>query len=375
MAIDFAAEGLLDGIEDDTARQARLELLRDLEEKGFELEELRAAAAEGRLPVLQVEHALEGAVGRYTMAEVAEKSGLGLERFRALNRAVGLARPDPDERMFTDADIEGARNARLALEAGLPEADLLEVTRVTSRSAAAVAAAAFGSVGEAFARAGDTERDLGLRYAEATKALAPLLAQSIERMLLIHLRELARQTAVSEEQLSTGRLPEAQRISVCFADLVGFTRLGEQLQPEEIGALGLRLGELAGELAAPPVRLVKTIGDAVMLVSREPDPLLGAALDLVEAAASEGDEFPELRAGTACGPGLPRGGDWYGRPVNLASRVTGVARPSSVLATEELRDAVADEYDWSFAGKRRLKGVKDEVALFRVRRPGTRDAN
>ena len=59
---------------------------------------------------------------------------------------------------------------------------MLEITRVTSRSAAAVAAAAFGSVGEAFAAAGDTERDLGLRYAEATSALAPLLAESIERM-------------------------------------------------------------------------------------------------------------------------------------------------------------------------------------------------
>jgi adenylate cyclase len=374
VAIDFEAEGLLEGIEDGAPRQARLELLRDLEEKGFELEELRAAAAEGRLPLLQVEHALEGTVGRYTIAEVAEASGLGLERLKALNRAVGLARPDPDERAFTDADVEGARNARLALEAGLPEADMLEITRVTSRSAAAVAGAAFGSVGEAFTQAGDTERDLGLRYAEATSALAPLLAKSIERMVLIHLRELARQTVVTQEQLSTGRLPEAQEISVCFADLVGFTRLGEQLQPEEIGALGLRLGELAAELAAAPVRLVKTIGDAVMLVSREPDPLLGVALELVEAASSEGDEFPELRAGAAFGRGLPRGGDWYGRPVNLASRVTGVARPSSVLATEELREAAASDYDWSFAGKRKLKGVKDDVTLHRVRRAGTRDA-
>ena len=286
-----------------------------------------------------MEHALEGTTPRYTMAEVAEQSGLGLERFKALNRAVGLARPDPSRSARSRTPTSrGLATRGWPLEAGLPESDMLEITRVTSRSAAAVAAAAFGSVGEAFAQAGDTERDLGLRYAEATSALAPLLAQSIERMVLIHLRELARQTAVTQEQLSTGRLPEAQEISVCFADLVGFTRLGEQLRPEEIGALGERLGR-AGRQSwrRSPVRLVKTIGDAVMLVSREPDPLLGVALDLVDAAGAEGDEFPELRAGTALGPGLPRGGDWYGRPVNLASRVTGVARPSSVLATEELQ--------------------------------------
>jgi adenylate cyclase len=365
---DFEAEGLLEGVEGADTRRARLELLRELEEKGFALEDLRAAVQEGRLPLLAVEHALEGSVPHYTIAELAEKAGLTVEQMRAVNRAVGLARPDPDERVFTDADVVGARNARLAMEAGLPEADLLEITRVTSRSAAAVAAAAFRSVGEAFTQAGDTERDLGLRYAEATSALAPLLAQSIEQMLVIHLRELARQTAVTEEQLATGRLPGEQAISVCFADLVGFTKLGERLLPEEIGALAERLGELAVELAGPPVRLVKTIGDAVMLVSREPDPLVDAALDLVEAAETEGGNFPELRAGVARGPGLARGGDWYGRPVNLASRITGVARPSSVLASEELKDSVERDYAWSFAGKRRLKGVRGEVGLFRVRR-------
>lgn len=375
MASDFAAAGLLDGIGDEAAREARLELLRDLEEKGFGLEELRAAAAEGRLPLLQVEHALEGTTERYTMAEVAEKSGLALEQLRAVNRAVGLARPDPDDRAFTDIDVAGARNAHKALEAGLPEADLIEITRVNSRAAASVARAAFGAVGEAFSQAGDTERELALRYAEATRALTPLLAESLERMLLIHLRELARQAVVTEEHLSSGHLPGVAEISVCFADLVGFTRLGEELQPEEIGALGERLGALAADLAEPPVRLVKTIGDAAMLVSSDPDPLVHTALELVAAAEAEGGDFPQLRAGAAFGPGLPRAGDWYGRPVNLASRVTGVARRSSVLVTQELRDAVTDDYDWSFAGKRKLKGVKDEVALFRVRPAGTRQAS
>lgn len=372
MAIDFEAEGLLEGLNDQAARTARLGLLRDLEQKGFELDELRTAARDGRLPLLQVEYALEGTTKRYTAAEVAERSGLGPERLEAVNRAIGLARPDPEERAYTEADIEGARNARLALESGLPEADLIEVTRINSRSAAAVARAAFGAVGEAFAQAGDTEQDLALRYANATQALTPLLAASLERLLLVHLRELARQAVVTEEQLSTGRLPGAQEISVCFADLVGFTRLGEQLQPEEIGALGERLDELATEVSAPPVRLVKTIGDAAMLVSPQPDPLLNAALDLVAAAEAEGGDFPRLRAGAALGAGLPRAGDWYGRPVNLASRVTGVARPSSVLVTAEVRDAVAGEYSWSFAGRRKLKGVREEVALFRVRRAEAR---
>jgi adenylate cyclase len=90
-------------------------------------------------------------------------------------------------------------------------------------------------------------------------------------------------------------------------------------------------------------------------------------LDLVRAADDEGEDFPMLRAGVARGEAIGRGGDWYGRPVNVASRVTGVARAGSVLATEDVHDAVEDAFDWSFAGKKKLKGVKEPLPLFRAR--------
>jgi adenylate cyclase len=129
-----------------------------------------------------------------------------------------------------------------------------------------------------------------------------------------------------------------------------------------------RLGELGAGVAKRPVRLIKLIGDAAMLVSPEPSALLDAALELVAAGEAEGGDFPPLRAGVAYGAALNRGGDWYGRPVNLASRLTAVARPSSVLASQELRDVVGKEaYRWSFAGQRHLKGVRGETRLFRVR--------
>src|SRR5206468_4871250 len=130
-----------------------------------------------------------------------------------------------------------------------------------------------------------------------------------------------------------------------------------------------RLGVLASGVADPPVRLVKMIGDAAMLVSPDQDALLDAALQLVRNAESEGAGFPPLRAGLATGPALARAGDWYGRPVNLASRITGRARPGSVLVTAEVRDAAsAGEISYSFAGEKRIKGVRDPIPLFRVRR-------
>ena len=84
---------------------------------------------------------------------------------------------------------------------------------------------------------------------------------------------------------------------------------------------------------------------------------------------SEGEDFPLLRAGLSWGPALQRAGDWYGQPVNLASRITDFARPASVVADQAIRDAAEGDYAWSFAGNRRLKGIKGEVPLSRVRRP------
>jgi adenylate cyclase len=135
-----------------------------------------------------------------------------------------------------------------------------------------------------------------------------------------------------------------------------------------------RLADLARDVAAPPVRLVKTIGDAVMFVCVDPEPLLDAVLKLVEVTDTDND-FPRLRAGIAAGPAVSRAGDWFGSPVNVASRVTGVARPGAAVVAESVREAVGDAggFSWSFVGPRHLKGIKGEVKLFRVRRGESTD--
>jgi adenylate cyclase len=116
------------------------------------------------------------------------------------------------------------------------------------------------------------------------------------------------------------------------------------------------------------VQLAKTVGDAVMLVSRETDPLIDTALRLLQAADEEGPAFPQLRVGLAHGRAQGVSGDWFGSPVNQASRVTGVARAGSVLTTKAVRETAEREWRWSSAGERKLKGV-GPARLYRVRRP------
>jgi adenylate cyclase len=93
-----------------------------------------------------------------------------------------------------------------------------------------------------------------------------------------------------------------------------------------------------------------------------------AALRLVEAAEGEGEEFPRLRAGVARGHAVTQTGDYYGRCVNLASRITAIAKPDSVLVDQASKDAAHDRFEYSFAGERRLKGFDSRVKVFRVRR-------
>jgi adenylate cyclase len=224
-------------------------------------------------------------------------------------------------------------------------------------------------VGETFTEPGIDERELAMRYAAAARTMAPLLGETLLHAYRIHLREAIGQAVVTEAELAAGRITGSDDVTIAFADLVGFTSLGEQLEIEDIGRLTDRLFQLASDAARPPVRLVKMIGDAAMFASRDADAVLEAVAGLVEAGG--GDDLPSLRAGIARGQALSRSGDWYGRPVNLAARITSFARPDSVVVDQAVKDAIqaenGDGYRFSFAGRHRFKGIREETPVHRVR--------
>jgi adenylate cyclase len=367
-AIDFDAEGLLENLEGD-AREARLALLEDLADAGVPLEELRRAVKEDRLVLLPVELAFETDTERYTAKEIADGAGLDSDFLVRLLQALGAPIPDEEERVYGQADLEAAKRARMFLDAGLPEEGVLETSRIIGISMANLADANRDMVGDVFTEPGINERDLALRYAAAARTMLPPLGDTLLHAYRIHLREAISQAVITESELAAGRR-ESDEVTIAFADLVGFTRLGESLEIEAIGELTGRLFELASEAGRPPVRLVKMIGDAAMFASRETVPVLEAVLGLVEAAGTA--EIPSLRAGVARGHALGRGGDWYGRPVNLAARITGFARPDSVVVAQAVKESVratdGEGFDFSFAGERHFKGIRGEVPVHRVRR-------
>jgi adenylate cyclase len=220
---------------------------------------------------------------------------------------------------------------------------------------------------------GDTERDLALRFAAAAEHMLPVFEPTLLYALRAHMLEQIRRDVIGTAELARGELATSE-VAVCFADLVGFTKIGEQVETEELGLIAGRLDELATAVAEPPLRLVKLIGDAAMLVSSDAAAMLEAALRMVEAAEAEGDEFPGLRAGIAHGSVHIQGGDYYGRPVNLASRLTAIAKPGSVLVDAVAREAAGEAFAYSFAGEKRLKGFDSKAKLYRARRLSAEDA-
>jgi adenylate cyclase len=364
--IDFAAEGLLDGL-DDEQREERLALLQDLADSGVPLSELRRSTALGGVLLMPADRVIVGTV-RYTAAEVAELAGVDLDFLVDVRRAMGLPIPDVDEPTYTEMELESSKMIHVAREAGISDDEILDLLRVLGRGLAQAADTLRALPLKLVLKPGMSERELASQYAQAVSRLYPLLDPLMRNILALHLRHNTQAEVISALERSGGRLPGTREVAVCFADLVGFTRLGEEVPPDELGRLAARLEALALNVTEPPVRLVKTIGDAAMLASAEAEPLLDVALKLIDAANAEGEQFPQLRAGAALGMALPRAGDWFGRPVNLASRITSIARPGSLLAEREVREAVPESYAWSFAGERRLRGIREPVPLFRARR-------
>jgi adenylate cyclase len=363
-AVDYEAAGLLDGLEGED-RAARERLLDRLLEEGFTERELQEAVREDRLALLLVERVLGG---RYTARELEQRTGLPASQMLRIRRLLGLPEAAPDDPVFGEEEAEAAKSTRLFLDVGLSEEAIAEITRVLGEGMARLAATTSAAFVDAFLEPGDSEDEVAQRFAFVAEQLIPALDPVLVAAYKQHLGESVRRGMLSRAERESGEVGGAQEITVCFVDMVGFTRLGSQIDPQDLGTLASKLAELATDVTEPPVRLVKTIGDAAMFVSPEPAPLVSVALSLLEAV--EEAELPSLRAGVACGTALQRAGDYYGHAVNLASRVTGVARPGSVLCTKEVHDAATDEFDWSFARKHKLKGMSDPVPLYRARRLG-----
>lgn len=283
-----------------------------------------------------------------------------------------------DDGSYGDRDLQYARDLAVLVERFDPDT-LERALRMHVRAATAVAVNQLGLI-QADQRLagifGDTQPE-GLddmetleRFAEVLAEEAALLVPLTQRLLVEdHHETLVRLLETQVVREASRTLGDVVELSVAFIDLVGFTRLSASVEPAGVGGVLAAfedLVHLAADLAGD-VLVVKFIGDAAMLVSGHLDQLVDACLRIVEAEV-EALEDVARRAGVASGRVQIRDGDYVGTPVNLAARLTDLARPGTVVADEELQDRLEPGWDLSRLPSLKLKGLGRGRHL-RVRRP------
>ncbi len=280
----------------------------------------------------ELERLLLGGPRRWTRLEVAARAGMPPERTQRLWRALGFADAADDEPLFTDADI-----AALGVLS-----DLIGSGFVGPETEASIARA----MGQSLSRLADWQTDLladvlSRREGDDRPAVGPDEAVEAARTLLpllqsVHDYVWRRHLAANADRLLTVAGPADRReLAVGFADLVGYTSRSRGMGGRELGAMVEDFESAAAEVIARHTgRVVKTVGDGVLFTAASATDAVDIGLELPEVWAAE--DRPPLRTGLAYGAVLTRLGDVYSPVVNLASRLTSIARPGTVLVDREL---------------------------------------
>jgi adenylate cyclase len=297
-----------------------------------------------------------------TAVEATEKAGVDLELARRFTLAVGLPAFDENEIAFSERDVEMLKVIRELFSTGIPPEQFVAVARVA---------------GQAFSRIADIESRIFVSHVvdplkdklpegDLEDTLKPLVDHHLDLLKFgfdyLHRRHL---DVALRGLAEAGSPQETESIAVGFVDLVDFARIADELQSGELYELVDHFERVVIEICSgESVRLVKMIGDAAMVVSSETRRVLRAA-SLILTAVENDDLLPQARAGLDYGDAVPMGGDYFGRPVNVAARITGFARPGTTVVSSSLLDELGDEVQVSRIGNQRLKGV-GRISLFKV---------
>jgi adenylate cyclase len=330
----------------------------------------------GEVPGPDAREALErlllGGPRRYTRLQVAELAGMAPDRTKRLWRALGFPDAADDDPAFTDADVEALGVLSTLIDSGFvgPETEA-SIARAMGQSLSRLADWQTDMLADALARAGapdDRPNASAEQAIEAARLLLPRLRHVQDYVWRRHL-------AANAERLLAATGPGDRReLAVGFADLVGYTSRSRGMGGRELGVMVEDFESIAAEvIARHHGRVVKTVGDGVLFTA-------GSAVDAVEIGlelpvAWTADDRPPLRVGAAYGPVLTRLGDVYSPVVNLASRLTSLARPGTMLVDRDLADWVREHPAYRVRPLRRVsvRGY-DHLQPWLVRRRAAGDA-
>ncbi len=367
----FHAYDALPEAGDDGRREAALAHLEEmLLMRGATEEEIDQAVADGVIDLFVAERMLVPSRRRYSRSEVADLTGVELDKLERFWRALGFANVDDDDRAFTDLDLEAVRLFQAMQALGAAETETaLQLARVIGSSMARIAEAELVP-GNMVSAEVDPVMSADA-FASVADETIPAMAKLLE---FVWRRQVAAGIQRSMMLRSHGLAPgQSRTLAVGFADMVGFTLLSQHLSDGELAAVVRRFEEISHDIVTRMRgRVVKMIGDEVMFVVDGVADAAGIGLGLADAYADD-DLLSDVRVGLACGPVLLHDGDYFGPTVNLAHRIVNIANPGTVLMSDEFHTALMEQAPDEFTAQPlRPRLLKDlgRVQLWWCGRPG-----
>jgi adenylate cyclase len=342
-----------------------------LRERGHSLDEIRDATQSGRLAFGFVDELLPAPDARHTIADAAAETGLEPALIERVYLSMGFSAAALDR--LTDDDLELLRYVAAVLAAGFPLVALLQLVRVYGQALAQMADAEVRLfhlyVHEPLMRMGVSEVEMSEEMLALARELLPLASPVMDRVHQRFLAHFVEQDVIghmeSEFDEHEGRRDLGRmRVAIAFADLAGYTRLTEEEGEEEAVGAVERFIEAVEVTLPDDARVIKTIGDEVMIVGSDPGGLVDWALSFQRMVR---DRRPLPRIGVHYGLTLYRDGDYYGREVNLAARVVARAAGGEVIVTRNVVAAAGPHLEFERIGEVRLKGFSDATELFVAR--------
>jgi adenylate cyclase len=349
------------------AAVAHARIVARLRERGYSLRELREAARSGRLAYGYIEDLWPEPARTRTLAEAAEETGLHEALIERIWTTAGFSTEALDR--IGEEDLQLLRYMAAVLDAGFPLVAFLQLVRVYAQALGQIADAEVKLfhlyVHEPLMREGVP----GLEIAEAMEGLAaellPLASPIMDHVHQRALQHFIGQDVVGHLELEAGAADLGRlRVAIAFADLAGYTRLTEEAGEEEAVDVVERFVESVNDTLPEDARVIKTIGDEAMVIGADPSALVDWAVGFQELNAGR---RPLPRIGIHVGDALYRDGDYYGRAVNLASRVGARAAGGEVLVTEPVVAAAGRHLAFEPIGQVKLKGFTEATDLFLAR--------
>ncbi len=363
----WARDGLIPLTDDrwTPAALAHARIVARLRERGHSLDEIQAASESGRLAYGFMEDLFPPRGETHALDHAAELSGLEPALLERIWNALGFTSPEGEE--VSEDDLQLLRYISAALQAGFPLVAFLQLVRVYGQALALIADAEVRLfhlyVHEPMIHEGVPNLEMAEEMEGLARELLPLASPIMDHVHQRFLQHFLDQDIVGhmEYEVDSGGLDLGRlRVTIAFADLAGYTRLTEEAGEEEAVDIIERFVEAVQNTLPDDARVIKTIGDEVMVVGSDASALLDWAVGFQQLQA----ERPLPRIGIHQGLTLYRDGDYYGRAVNLAARVGARAAGGEVLVTRPLVDAGGDHLEFERIGEVKLKGFSESTELF-----------